>query len=126
MVWRGSERVGVSGRERTIIDMMRNPEIGGGVRHVADIIREYARDPKHNFKKLIDGAKEAGSGAVWKRLGYLAEQLFPEERQLIREATQRRSAGNVRLDPGIKGRGKLIRRWNLWVNVQVSAEKTEA
>jgi predicted transcriptional regulator of viral defense system len=123
-VWRGSERVPASDRERTIVDILRNPELGGGIRHVADILREYGTRSDPDFTKLIVRANEAANGATWKRLGYLAEILWPDQYEIIKEATKHRTAGNVKLDPTVRARGKLARRWNLWVNVRI-AQDTE-
>lgn len=116
-VWRGPERVAVSDRERTIIDSLRNPELAGGVRHVADIMREYGRSRERDVTKLVATARTVASGAAWKRLGYLAECLWPAETALVEEARKHLSAGNIRLDPGVHRTGQLLRRWGLVVNV---------
>ena len=118
-VWRAAERVSVSDRERTIVDSLRRPELMGGVRHLTDVMREYAHHPEHNFGKLTAVARDFASGAGWKRLGYLAEQLWPEQDALIAEARSRVTAGYVRLDPAVKARGSLVRRWGIQVNVVV-------
>ena len=118
-VWRAAERVAVSDRERTIVDSLRRPELMGGVRHLTDVMREYAHHPEHNFGKLTAVARDFASGAGWKRLGYLAEQLWPEQDALIAEARSRVTAGYVRLDPAVKARGSLVRRWGIQVNVVV-------
>jgi predicted transcriptional regulator of viral defense system len=116
-VWRGAERVAVSDRERTIVDCLRNPELCGGVRHLADMMREYADSDERDTAKLVATARSADSGAAWKRLGFLAERLWPEETSLLDEATRHVTAGNVRLDPTVRHKGTLLRRWRLLVNV---------
>ncbi|MBI4543713.1 MAG: type IV toxin-antitoxin system AbiEi family antitoxin domain-containing protein [Gemmatimonadetes bacterium] len=118
-VWRGAERVLVSSRERTIVDCLRNPELCGGIRHLADMLEEYGRAPERDFKKLLAEAEGFASGAAWKRLGHLAELLWPGERAITEEATRRLTAGYSRLDPAVRRRGRLVRRWRLWVNVSV-------
>ncbi len=121
-VWRGAERVPVSDRERTIVDCLRCPELCGGIRTLVDIMREYESSPERDFKRLAEVAKEVHSGAVWKRLGYLAELLWPEETALLDKARSSITAGNIRLDPAVRRRGKLVRRWRLWVNVPINRE----
>ncbi|MCI0723044.1 MAG: hypothetical protein L0338_29395 [Acidobacteria bacterium] len=121
LVWRGAERVSVSGRERTIVDGLRSPEICGGMRHLADIMREYGASKDCDFRRLAAVAKEAANGAAWKRLGYLAELLWPKEKALLDEARTRLTAGTVRLDPAVRRRGKLVRRWRVWTNVAINA-----
>jgi predicted transcriptional regulator of viral defense system len=116
-VWRDSVRVRVSSRERTIIDCLRNPALSGGVGHLILMMKEYATHPEHDFKKLLNEAREAESGAVWKRLGYLFEVLWPKEELVISEASRKLAAGNIKLDPLVKARGKLVKRWRVWSNV---------
>jgi predicted transcriptional regulator of viral defense system len=121
-VWRGRERVPISDRERTIIDALRRPELCGGVRHLADIMREYGRSAERDFRKLSNVAREFANGATWKRLGYLAEVLWPEEKALAGEARNHLTAGIVKLDPRVSRRGTLLRRWGLWINAAISKE----
>ena len=40
-VWRGSVRIDVSGLVKTSIDILDDPAIGGGIRHVADCLAAY-------------------------------------------------------------------------------------
>jgi len=119
-VWRDSVKVKVSSRERTIVDCLRNPALSGGVGHLILMMMEYANHPEHDFKKLLSEAREAESGAVWKRLGYLIEMLWPKEESIINEAYRKLTAGNVKLDPSIKARGKLVKRWGVWSNVDLA------
>lgn len=121
-VWRGSERVPVSDRERTVVDCLRHPALCGGVRHLVDILREYGSSSERDFSRLANVARGMGSGAVWKRLGYLAERLWPEETPLLKEAAERLTTGNAKLDPAVQRKGTLVRRWRLWVNVPVDGE----
>jgi predicted transcriptional regulator of viral defense system len=122
LVWRGRERVAVSDRERTIVDCLRYPELCGGIRHLVHIMDTYGGCRERDFQRLAQVAREVGTGAVWKRLGYIAEVLWPEEQGLRDEAAKHLTAGNVRLDPMVGRRGTLLRCWRLWVNVTVSSE----
>ncbi len=119
-VWRDSVKVRVSSRERTLVDCLRNPALSGGVGHLILMMREYANHPERDFKKLLNEAREADSGAVWKRLGYLSETLWPKEELIISEAARKLAAGNIKLDPLVKARGKLVKRWGVWSNVDLS------
>lgn len=123
LVWRGAERVPLSDRERTIVDGLRHPALCGGVRHFADMMHAYGRSNEHNFEKFLRVAKEHANGAAWKRLGYLAETIWPEERALLHEAEKHLTAGTAKLDPTVRRRGRLLRRWRLWVNVSVESGK---
>lgn len=118
-VWRGAERVDVSSPERTLIDCLNAPELGGGGRHLAQMLREYGESDKMDLKRLLSVARTSASGAAWKRLGYLAEGLWPEDSTVPTAAKRHLSAGLARLDPTIAKRGRLFKRWRLWVNVDV-------
>lgn len=118
-VWRDSVKVKVSSRERTLVDCLRNPALSGGVGHLILMMKEYAIHPEHDFSKLLSEAREADSGAVWKRLGYLFEMLWPKEELIITEASRKLAAGNIKLDPSVKARGKLVKRWRVWSNVDL-------
>jgi predicted transcriptional regulator of viral defense system len=84
------------------------------------MMKEYANHPEHDFKKLLNEAREADSGAVWKRIGYLAEMLWPKEESIVSEASRKLTAGNIKLDPLVKARGKLVKRWGVWSNVDLA------
>jgi predicted transcriptional regulator of viral defense system len=122
LVWRGRERVLVSDQERTIVDCLRHPGLCGGIRHLVHMMDTYGSSRERDLQKLAQVAREVGTGAVWKRLGYIAELLWPEEQVLRDEAGKHLTAGNVRLDPMVRQRGTLLRRWRLWVNVTLSGE----
>jgi predicted transcriptional regulator of viral defense system len=68
--------------------------------------------PEHLATELTD----AGNGAAHKRLGFAAEQVWPEATALIDLAASGRSSGVIRLDPAVESRGRMNRRWGLWVN----------
>ncbi|HYK05178.1 MAG TPA: type IV toxin-antitoxin system AbiEi family antitoxin domain-containing protein [Thermoanaerobaculia bacterium] len=116
-VWRGRERVAVSDRERTIADALANPSWVGGVRHLVEILRTYRESKEWNPSRLIERLDEIGSGASFKRIGYLAETILESDPLLVNEALARRTSGVVKLDPAIAVRGRINTRWGLSVNV---------
>lgn len=118
-VWRGAVRVPTSDRERTIADALIDPAWLGGIRHLADIFRTYAAEKKSDFPKILEHLERASRAGAIKRLGYLTETLLPEESDLVKSAHARRSTGIIRLDPSVKGRGRLSKRWGLWINVSL-------
>lgn len=118
-VWRGSERVPVSSPERTLVDCLGAPELCGGIRHLAQLLQEYKETDKSNILRLLAVAEECASGAAWKRLGYLSELVWPAASAIPTAALTRLSAGNARLDPTVHQRGRLRKRWRLWVNVDL-------
>lgn len=125
-VWRGTERTLVSSPERTIADCLRNPELCGGVRHLAEVMAEYGRGEGRDFEKLVTAMHEVATGAAWKRFGYLAEMLWPKETRLPDVARRNLTEGNARLDPAVERSGKLLNRWSLWVNVEVDKARADS
>jgi predicted transcriptional regulator of viral defense system len=111
-VWRGKARVPVTAPAKTVVDMLDDPAIGGGIRHVSDCLRNYLANKEWPPEELIANAEKLGRGSVFKRLGYLAEQAG--HKGLVEAAGARLTAGNAKLDPSIPC-PKLLKRWRLWI-----------
>jgi predicted transcriptional regulator of viral defense system len=117
MVWRGQVRVPVSDPSRTIIDVLDDPSLGGGIRTVADVLREYMTSDHRNDELLVEYGDRLGHRAVFKRLGYLVELLDIDAPNLVDACLERRSAGLIALDPAVKAPGRVVPRWGLRTNV---------
>lgn len=124
-VWRGNERIPISDSERTIVDGARHPRIVGGARHLASMIGAYGSEPERDDSKLVMTATKYANGAAWKRLGYLAEQVLPSPEAIIDAASAHLKAGYSKLDPAVRSKGRLARRWRLWINVSVGSGENE-
>jgi predicted transcriptional regulator of viral defense system len=112
-LWRGRVKVEISNPTKTIVDMLDDPAIGGGIRHVADCLDKYLRENKGTSEELMIAAERLGNGAVFKRLGFLAERRGGPE-QLIVRCRDQLTTGNAKLDPAVPSR-KLVKRWRVWV-----------
>ena len=131
-VWRGQTQVAVSDIYKTLIDMLDDTSIGGGIQHISDCFDNFMKQKqdkklknssrkfdnykqwkKHSFKKLISYAKQLGNGAVFKRLGFLAER-HPEGYDLAVVCKKNLTQGNAKLDSSLKC-NHLVTRWCLWV-----------
>jgi predicted transcriptional regulator of viral defense system len=125
LVWRNQTQVAVSDPSRTIIDALDDPSVGGGVRHIAGALAEYFGSEEHrNDALLVEYGDRVGNRSVFKRLGYLLESLEIPAPKLIAECRARRSAGLSALDPSIKSKGRIIKRWGVRVNVDLSDVET--
>lgn len=122
-IWRGTERVPVSNPERTIADALVNPAWVGGIRHLADILRAHHESAAWRPAKLLAALDAIGTGAAFKRLGYLADALALDSRAILDAATDRKTTGITKLDPAIHARGHLLKRWGLWVNAAVEESR---
>ena len=112
-VWRGQTRVAVSNVHRTIIDMLDNPAVGGGIQHVSECFAHYLQRKDADPRMLIEYALRHGNGAIFKRLGFLAE-LHERGRAITREARKHLTKGHAKLDPSIAC-PRLVTRWRLRV-----------
>ncbi len=109
-LWIEGLKVHVTDKEKTVIDCLDKPQHCGGVVEVYKALREEV-----NVKKLSMYLERFGSGAVAKRLAYLAELAGLEVEvpgHLIKK-------GVVALDPTMPRRGKVDRRLKLLVNVEL-------
>jgi predicted transcriptional regulator of viral defense system len=112
-LWRGKVKVEVSSPSKTIIDMLDDPAIGGGIRHVSDCLDQYLNKKNGAMEELISTAARLDNGAVFKRLGFLAERRGGLEK-LVPECQKRLTTGNAKLDPEIPC-PRLVKRWHLWI-----------
>lgn len=112
-VWRGRTKVPISDVHRTLIDMLDDPALGGGIQHVSDCLGRYLSRADRDDEQLIQYAEQLGNGAVFKRLGFLAERHV--ERGRLTEMCQTRlSTGNAKLDPALDC-PSLVSKWRLRV-----------
>lgn len=121
--WRHQTRVAVSDVHRTVIDMLDDPAVGGGIQHVADCLATYLRRTDRDDQKLIDYAMRLGNGAVFKRLGFLAERLA-DAPALVSQCKNHLSGGHAKLDPGQDG-PQIVTRWRLRAPQRWAQEATE-
>ena len=121
-VWRHQTRVPVSDVHRTIVDMLDDPAVGGGIQHVVDCLGAYLRRGDRDDEKLIEYAVRLGNRAVFKRLGFLAEPL-PKGAALARLCEHHLSGGHAKLDPAQDG-PRVMTKWRLRVPQQWAREGT--
>jgi len=112
-VWRGQTEITVSDIHRTILDMFNDPSLGGGIQHAFDCFLEYLKHKKRDIPTLISYADRLGNGAIFKRMGFLAERS-PNGQGLVEHCRSRITKGNAKLDPALTC-PNLITRWRLRV-----------
>ena len=122
-IWEGSARILVSDPERTLVDMLDRPSVGGGIRQVESCLREYVRRPNADLKKVIKYGEQLGSGAVFKRLGYLLERSGEGNPGILDACQRQLTAGTAKIDPRLPA-DRLVTRWRLWVPSSWSGAKS--
>lgn len=120
-VWRGQTKVMVSSPARTIIDMLDDPSLGGGIRHVSECLNAYLARADADTSALIGIANQLGNGAVFKRLGFLASRR-PGCESLAEKCREHLTQGNANLDPSVPCKS-LVKRWRLWIPLSWKGEK---
>lgn len=123
-VWRGQSRVEVSDPSRTVVDLLDEPALGGGIRHVAEIVGAYFGSEHRDDRRLQDYTGQLGNRTVWKRLGYLLESLHIDAPALADSCRESMSSGISLLDPNAGFKGPVLKRWNLRINVTLQTEGT--
>jgi predicted transcriptional regulator of viral defense system len=112
-LWRGSAKVSISDPARTLVDMIAAPKVGGGIDHVADCLSNYFGSKTADRELLIRHAEQFDNGAVFKRLGFLADTRL-HDKKLADECRARLTHGYAKLDPALRTK-KLVTAWRLWV-----------
>lgn len=113
-VWRGGTRVQVSDPARTVVDMLADPALAGGIRHLVEVLRNLLHDQPKEAVKLGVYAGKLGIGSVFKRLGFLLQRDHPDQGALIELCRQNLSAGYAKLDPALPA-DRLATAWRVWV-----------
>lgn len=112
-VWRGKNKTAVSDVHRTIVDMLDDPAIGGGIQQVSDCLSAYLKRADRDDAQLLNYADKLANGAVFKRLGFLSE-IDPNGAALVAPSMERLTKGYAKLDPSLPC-PRLATRWRLWV-----------
>jgi predicted transcriptional regulator of viral defense system len=120
-VWREGIPVSVSDRERTLVDCLDDPSLGGGLGHTVEALTIYAEGDDVAWERLIEYGDRLGNRTVFKRLGVFAETLQLGSSELIDACLARVSAGTGRLDPGRPADGPISTRWGLRLNARVGS-----
>lgn len=114
-VWQDNVKIKISDPHKTILDIVDDPILGGGLQHSIDCLVEYKRlfNGQENRRLLLDYTHQAKNGALFKKLGYLAEKL-EFDWTFVKECQENLSKGYAYLDK-TSHKNNLITRWRLWV-----------
>lgn len=119
--WVDGVRLSFSDPARTVIELLDDPRLGGGIRHTAEILSTYLDD--NGPSKLVTYAERFGNRTVFKRLGYLLEVMYKDFPDAISVCHDNISEGFSKLDPGQTKNGQRIARWRLFVNTSIGREE---
>ncbi len=114
-IWRGSTKVQISDPYKTLLDCIDDLNLGAGLQHVINCLLEFKRvfDKPSDLDLLLEYAIKFNNGALFKKLGYLAEMLDFES-SFVEECRKRLTSGYAILDK-YANNSRLVTRWNLWI-----------
>ena len=121
--WVNNIKVNVSDASRTIVDILNEPGIGGGIRNTADVIYAYFKSEHRNDGLLFEYLEKFGNRVLYKRLGYIIEIMKIDAPDIVSKCLEKVSSGYSFLDPGIKAGGKYLSRWNLIINAFIKKDE---
>jgi predicted transcriptional regulator of viral defense system len=113
-IWKESVKVQISDPHKTIIDILDDPTLVGGIRSVIDMLQNYLKSDYFNPSLLLEYAFKMNNKTICKRLGFLLSMLKFEDSGLIEKCRQNISKGNSQIDPSSKGK-RLVKKWGLWL-----------
>ncbi len=113
-IWRQNFKVGFSDPTKTVVDILDDPPLVGGGRMLADIVNAYVNSEDYDASLLLDYSARMNNGAIYKRLGYLMEQIENSDKDLLAQLRVKLTSGNSKLDPSIPCQ-RLVTRWRLFV-----------
>ena len=112
-VWRDQTRVYVSDPSRTIVDVLDDPMLGGGIRRIADVVNTHLRGEHRDDTLLEDYVRRVGNRTSFKCLGYLLETLDVYAPSLLQACETSVSSGIGLLDHSMPDEGPVVWRWRL-------------
>jgi len=113
-VWRDDHKIEISDPTRTIIDAFNDPAVVGGIRMAGNILDRYLKSEHKNLTLLFEYGKKMKNATLFKRLGFMLEQIAPTENVFIEKINGELSEGYSQLDPASPGKS-LVTKWHLWV-----------
>lgn len=113
-VWLAGVKVQFSDPTRTLVDMLMFPDFCGGLRFIVDVLGNYLRSDMKNINQFIEYLNKSQNGAALKRLGFILENDFSGEQQLIEYCAKNLTTGYAKLNPAQLCE-KLVTRWRVWV-----------
>lgn len=102
---------------RTFLDMLKKPDLCGGISHVLDIYREHA---ERYLKLMIDELDQHGRPIDKVRAGYILEEICGISHERIERWQQFAARGGSRkLDPGEEYSPSFSEKWCISINAEI-------
>lgn len=116
-IWSSNKAVLIADMHRLIIDILDDPQIGGGGRHTIDIVKAYWQNKEADPELLWQYAQKLNHGAVFKRLGLVAEKIMHLPNSYLDKVRSKIKTGIINLDPHGSDVGSIITKWGIRINI---------
>jgi len=113
-IWYGSKKVKVSDPTKTIVDILDDPKLVGGMSVVYDVFKEYVETKHRDFKLLLEYADRIGNKTIFKRLGFMIDTKLDDIPVEFRNLQERLSSGYSNFDPATDSQF-IVEKWKLKV-----------
>jgi predicted transcriptional regulator of viral defense system len=120
-IWYGSKKVKVSDPTKTIVDILDDPKLVGGMTVVYDIFSEYVETEYCDFNILINYAERMNNKTILKRLGFMIDVKLNEMPEEFSDIKEKISSGYSNFDPIVNGK-LIVEKWKLKVPVSWKKE----
>ncbi|MBI3761310.1 MAG: type IV toxin-antitoxin system AbiEi family antitoxin domain-containing protein [Chloroflexi bacterium] len=116
-VWLDGHPVQITDPEKTLVDALDQPHRCGGLSEVAEAFWLASQHADFSWDLFTRYAERMSNRAIFKRAGYLGEQLNLPLTAFYPRWQANLSQGYVRLDPGLPTGGHYNARWRVRVNI---------
>lgn len=118
-VWYGTVPAEIADPDRTLVDILSWPDLGGGGRQTMDIVQAYWNSEYANPDRLLEYAERLCNGALFKRLGFTTELFSLPDDDWLTRCRQGMTKGVALLDPSGPNRGTIVSRWRVRRNISI-------
>ena len=101
-IWIGSKKVSVSDPTKTMIDLLDDPKIVGGITIIVDFFSEYMDSEYYDLELLVKYSHQMNNKTIFKRLGFLYETVFNAKEEILLKFLKNISLGFSEFDPTVK------------------------
>jgi predicted transcriptional regulator of viral defense system len=111
-LWIGSKKIKISDPTKTMIDLLDDPKIVGGITIIIDFYSEYISSEHCDLDLLIQYAQQMKNKTIFKRLGLINELVFNADEKVLSVFLENISSGYSEFDPTVSSE-YYISRWKL-------------
>ncbi len=111
-LWFGSKKIKISDPSKTMIDLLDDPKIAGGITNITDFFSEYIDSEDYNVDLLIQYAHQMNNKTIFKRLGLIYETMFNANENVLSIFLENISSGFSVFDPTVPSKLNIC-KWKL-------------